>query len=169
MKLSTMAALVTAFNPDESINFSKVRQEAERQIAAGNGIFACGTNGDFSSLTFAERVKIVETCAEVAQGKVPFIANAGYPSTHETVLLAREFSRLGVDAIAAITPYFIACTQEGLYQHYTRIADSVDVPVFIYEIPARTGNSVDIETVSRLADHPNIQGIKDSSGKQGQT
>ena len=165
-KLATMAALVTAFNPDESINYEKIKEEARRQIAAGNGVFACGTNGDFSSMTFAERVAVVEACAEEASGKVSFIANAGCPSTYETVLLAREFAKTGVDAVAAITPYFISCTQEGLYQHYSRIADSVDVPVFIYEIPARTGNSIDIETVSRLAEHENIKGIKDSSGKK---
>lgn len=165
MKHSTFAALVTAFREDESIDFQTVRAQARRQIAAGNDVFACGTNGDFSSLTFSEKVSVVEACAGEAKGKARLIANAGCPSTHETILLGKEFARLGVEAVAAITPYFIACTQEGLYRHYARIADSLPVPVYIYEIPARTGNSIEVETVARLAKHPNVKGIKDSSGK----
>lgn len=165
MKVTTYAALVTAFRDDESIDFEVVKAQARRQIAAGNDIFACGTNGDFSSLTFSEKVAVVEACAEAAKGKARLIANAGCPSTHETILLGKEFARIGVDAVAAITPYFIACTQEGLYRHYSRVADELPVPVYIYEIPARTGNSIDIETVARLAKHQNVKGIKDSSGK----
>ena len=165
MKITTFAALVTAFRDDESIDFGAVRVQARRQIAAGNDLFICGTNGDFSSLTFSEKVAVVEACAAEAKGKARLIANAGCPSTHETILLGGEFTRLGVDAVAAITPYFIACTQEGLYRHYARIADSLTVPLYIYEIPARTGNSIEVETVARLAKHQNVRGIKDSSGK----
>jgi 4-hydroxy-tetrahydrodipicolinate synthase len=165
VRKSTFTALVTAFRPDESVDLEKVKAEARRQIAAGNDIFACGTNGDFSSLTFAERVSIVQACAEACGGKARLIANAGCPSTHETVLLGKEFAAAGVEAVAAITPYFIACTQEGLYRHYARIADELPVPLYIYEIPARTGNSIEVETVARLAKHGNVRGIKDSSGK----
>ena len=165
MAISTFTALITAFRDDESINYSKIGEEVQRQINAGNDIFACGTNGDFSSMTFAERVKVAETCSEAVNGKARLIANAGCPSTNETLLLGKELANAGVDAAAVITPYFIACTQEGLYRHYSRIADTLQVPVYIYEIPARTGNSIDIETVARLAEHPNIRGIKDSSGK----
>lgn len=165
VRKSTFTALVTAFRPDESVDLGKVKDEARRQIAAGNDIFACGTNGDFSSLTFAERAGVVQACAEVCEGKARLIANAGCPSTHETILLGKEFARAGVEAVAAITPYFIACTQEGLYRHYARIADELPVPLYIYEIPARTGNSIEIGTVERLAKHGNVRGIKDSSGK----
>jgi len=165
VKISTFAALVTAFREDESIAFEVIKAQARRQLAAGNDVFACGTNGDFSSLTFSEKVAVVEACAEVTAGKARLIANAGCPSTHETILLGKEFARIGVDAVAAITPYFISCTQEGLYRHYSRIADELSVPVYIYEIPARTGNSIEVETVARLASHPNVAGIKDSSGK----
>jgi 4-hydroxy-tetrahydrodipicolinate synthase len=162
--ITTFTALVTAYHEDETVSYGKIKEEARRQIAAGNDLFVCGTNGDFSSLTFSEKVGVVEACAEVAEGKVRIIANAGCPSTHETILLAKTFAQVGVEAVAAIIPYFIACTQEGLYTHYMKIADEVDVPLYIYEIPARTGNSIDIETVGRLAAHPNIRGIKDSSG-----
>ena len=163
--ISTFTALITAFDKNEAVDYPMIKEEASRQIAAGNDIFACGTNGDFSSLTFTEKVKVIEACAEVTQGKARLIANAGCPSTYETVLLAKEFAQLGVEAVAVILPYFIACTQEGLYRHYMRIADEVSVPIYIYEIPARTGNSIEIETVRRLAEHPNLRGIKDSSGK----
>ena len=165
MKISTFTALITAFREDESINYPRIAEEVQRQITAGNDIFACGTNGDFSSMTFAERVKVTETCSDAVNGKARLIANAGCPSTNETLLLGKELVNVGVDAVAVITPYFIACTQEGLYRHYSRIADSLPVPVYIYEIPARTGNSIDVSTVARLAEHPNIKGIKDSSGK----
>jgi 4-hydroxy-tetrahydrodipicolinate synthase len=165
MRASTFTALVTAFRNDESVDFDKVKDEARRQIAAGNDIFACGTNGDFSSLTFAEKVGVVQACADACEGRSRLIANAGCPSTHETVLLAREFAAAGVEAVAAITPYFIACTQEGLYRHYARVADELPIPVYIYEIPARTGNSIELDTVARLAKHGNVRGIKDSSGK----
>jgi len=164
MKAVTFAALVTAFRDDESIDFAAIQRQAMRQIAAGNDLFICGTNGDFSSLTFGERVKVAETCVSI-RGSARLIANAGYPSTYETILLAREYQRLGVEAVAVITPYFISCSQEGLYRHYATIADTISVPLYIYEIPARTGNSIDVSTVARLAKHGNVKGIKDSSGK----
>ena len=163
-KITTFTALVTAFRPDESVDFGAIAAQARRQLAAGNDLFICGTNGDFSSLTFAERIKVVETCA-VVKGEARLIANAGFPSTYETILLAKEYQRLGVEAVAAITPYFISCTQEGLYRHYAGIADAISVPLYIYEIPARTGNSIEVATVARLAKHGNVKGIKDSSGK----
>lgn len=165
MKISTFTALVTAFRDDETIDYATVAEQARRQIAAGNDLFVCGTNGDFSSLSFAERVSVVQACSEVRASQTRIIANAGCPSTYETALLGKQFARLGVEAVAVITPYFISCTQEGLYRHYARIADSLQVPVYIYEIPARTGNSIDIDTVRRLAKHGNVKGIKDSTGK----
>jgi len=164
MKRSTFVALVTAFRQDESVDYDAIAAQVKRQIAAGNDLFVCGTNGDFSSLTFGERVKVVETCASL-KGSARLIANAGFPSTYETILLAKEYQALGVEALAAITPYFIACTQEGLYRHYASIAEAISVPLYIYEIPARTGNSIEVETMARLAKQGNVKGIKDSSGK----
>lgn len=165
MEINSFVALITAFRQDETVNFDKIKKEVVRQSNAGNDIFACGTNGDFTSLTFNEKVEVIRSCAEVTkEKKCRLIANAGCPSTYETVLLAKEFAKVGVDGIAAVVPYFIVCTQDGLYQHYLRIADESSVPVYIYEIPARTGNSVAIETVEKLATHPNIKGIKDSGG-----
>ncbi|MDC7241040.1 MAG: dihydrodipicolinate synthase family protein [Spirochaetales bacterium] len=161
----TYAALITSYNGDETINFDNTRLQIQRQISNGNHILCCGTNGDFSSLLTGEKKRLVEISVEEAEGKSGVIANAGCPSTFQTLKLAGEFASIGVDAVAVITPYFISCTQDGLYEHYMRLADSIRVPVYIYDIPARTQNGILPETVEKLASHENIAGIKDSSGK----
>ncbi len=162
--LISFVALVTCFRDDESIDYDAIRKQARRQIDAGNNILACGTNGDFTSLLYDEKLKVCETIVDEARGKVKVFANAGCPSTFETVKLGRDMLRTGADALSVIAPYFIACTQEGLYNHFSRVADSVDKPVYLYDIPARTGNHIEGATAMRLADHPNIHGIKDSGG-----
>lgn len=159
-------AMVTCFDDNEEINYQAVRKQVRRQIDAGNNILFCGTNGDFTSLTFPEKLRLCEEVLDEASGRVKVFANAGCPSTYETLLLSREFVRLGVDALAIITPYFIQCTQDGLAAHFTRVADSVQKPVYLYDIPARTQNHIEPETAAKLADHPNILGIKDSGGSQ---
>lgn len=159
-------ALVTCFNDDETINFDATRAQIRRQVAAGNNIMCAGTNGDFSALTFDEKVRLcAETVAEV-DGRAKVIVNAGMPATFETVALAREFDRIGVDGIAVITPFFIACTQDGMIRHFTTVADAVDTPVYLYDIPARTQNHIEPATARTLAAHGNIAGIKDSGGAQ---
>lgn len=157
-------ALVTCFNDDESLNFAATRRQVRRQVAAGNAILCLGTNGDFSALTFEEKVRLAAEVVEEAAGKVKVFANVGTPSTYETVLLARAVEKAGVDGLAVITPYFIGCTQEGLYSHFCRVADAVTTPTYLYDIPARTQNHIEPETCARLAEHPNILGIKDSGG-----
>ncbi len=157
-------ALVTCFDDNESIDYGAIRKQVRRQTAAGNNILACGTNGDFTSLTFPEKVRVCAEVVEEAGGKVKVFANAGTPSTYETLLLAKEFATLGVDALAVITPYFIGCNQDGLYAHYCRVADEIDKPIYLYDIPARTQNHIEPKTAARLAEHPNIHGIKDSGG-----
>ena len=160
------AALLTAYNQDETINFDATRLQVHRQISRGNHILCCGTNGDFSSLLTDEKIRLVEMCVEESSGKAMVIANAGCPSTFQTLKLGKVFADAGVDGIAAITPYFISSTQDGLYEHYIRLADELEKPVYIYDIPARTHNGILPETVARLAEHPNIAGIKDSSGNK---
>ncbi|PLW79221.1 dihydrodipicolinate synthase family protein [Cohaesibacter celericrescens] len=159
-------ALVTSFDADEEIDYAAVRKQVRRQVDAGNNILCCGTNGDFSSLLFEEKVKLSAEVLSAAKGEQKVFVNVGAPSTYETLKLSKEISALGVDALAVITPYFIACTQEGLYRHYCQIADAVEVPVYLYDIPARTQNHIEPETARRLADHGNIAGIKDSGGTQ---
>ncbi|MEI2387930.1 dihydrodipicolinate synthase family protein [Breoghania sp. JC706] len=166
MTKSAYVALVTCFNEDETINFEATRAQVRRQVAAGNNILCAGTNGDFSALTFEEKVKLTEAVVDEVSGKAKVIVNAGMPATFETVKLAREIDRVGVDGIAVITPFFIACTQDGLERHFTTVADAVKTPIYLYDIPARTQNHIEPETARRLADHGNIAGIKDSGGKQ---
>lgn len=163
-KKEAFVALVTCFNDDETVNYEAARAQVRRQVEAGNNILCAGTNGDFSALTFQERGRLAEAVVDEAAGKVRVMANAGTPSTHETVLLAKEFGRLGLDGIAVITPFFISCTQDALFRHYSRVADAATAPIYLYDIPARTQNHIEPETARRLAEHGNIAGIKDSGG-----
>ncbi|WP_255448308.1 dihydrodipicolinate synthase family protein [Telmatospirillum sp. J64-1] len=162
----SFVALVTCFNDDETINYGAVRKQVRRQVEAGNNIMCCGTNGDFTSLTFDEKVRLCAEVVEEVDGAAQVLVNAGMPSTYETVLLAKEFEKLGVDAISVITPFFIACTQQGLISHFATVADKVTKPVYMYDIPSRTQNHIEPETAARLAEHGNIAGIKDSGGGQ---
>lgn len=159
-------ALVTCFNDDETLNFEATRRQVRRQIAAGNNILCLGTNGDFTALTFTEKVRLAAEVVDEVGGKTKVFANVGTPSTYETVALAKDIAKLGVDGLAVITPYFIGCTQEGLINHFSRVADAVDVPTYLYDIPARTQNHIEPATCALLAEHPNILGIKDSGGGQ---
>lgn len=164
MARSAYVALVTCFNEDETINFEATRAQVRRQVEAGNNIMCCGTNGDFSALTHDEKIELTKAVVDEVAGRVKIIVNAGCPATFETLQLARAFDASGVDGIAVITPYFIACTQDGLIRHFTTIADAVSTPVYLYDIPARTQNHIDPATCAVLAKHPNIKGIKDSGG-----
>lgn len=164
MSRQAFVALVTCFNEDETINYQATRDQVRRQVEAGNNIMCAGTNGDFTALTFEEKVRLTEEVVDEVAGRVRVIVNAGMPATFETLKLAREFDRIGVDGIAVITPFFIACTQDGLIRHFSTVADAVKTPVYLYDIPARTQNHIEPETARLLASHGNIAGIKDSGG-----
>src|SRR6266567_4634247 len=159
-------AIVTPFNTAEEVNEQALRRQVDRQAAAGNGVFCAGTNGEFYALSFAEKVRVAEICAETAAGRVPVLAHIGEISTHQTLALGKAIEKLDVKAVSVITPSFIACSQAELIAHYRCIADALAKPVYLYNIPARTGNKLDPDTVRILADHPNIVGIKDSAGSQ---
>ncbi|WP_105428044.1 dihydrodipicolinate synthase family protein [Neorhizobium sp. T6_25] len=166
MTRNAFVALVTCFNEDETINFEATRAQVRRQVAAGNNIMCAGTNGDFTALTHEEKIRLTEHVVEEVAGRAKVIVNAGMPATFETVQLAKEFDRIGVDGIAVITPFFIACTQDGLIRHFLTVADAVKTPVYLYDIPARTQNHIEPATAAKLAGHGNITGIKDSGGAQ---
>ena len=159
-------ALVTCFDDDETLNYAATRAQVRRQVAAGNNVMCAGTNGDFTALTFEEKVRLCAEVVDEVAGKARVIVNAGMPATFETVLLAKEFAALGVDGIAVITPFFIQCTQDGLVRHFSTVADAVTTPVYLYDIPARTQNHIEPATARALAAHGNIAGIKDSGGAQ---
>ncbi|MFC2251072.1 dihydrodipicolinate synthase family protein [Labrys portucalensis] len=164
MSRQAFVALVTCFNEDETVNYQATRAQVRRQVEAGNNIMCAGTNGDFTALTFEEKVRLTEEVVDEVGGRVRVIVNAGMPATFETIKLAREFDRIGIDGIAVITPFFIACTQDGLVRHFSTVADAVQTPVYLYDIPARTQNHIEPQTARTLARHGNIAGIKDSGG-----
>lgn len=159
-----LTAIVTPFTASGELNLTALRQQVERQLAAGNGIFCGGTNGEFFVLNEAEKIAVAETCVEAVAGRAPVVAHIGEVSTRETIRLGQQVAKPGVDAVSVITPWFVPLKQDELVSHYTEIADALSVPVFLYNIPARTGNTIEPQTARQLAAHGNIIGIKDSAG-----
>ncbi|EPX2737801.1 dihydrodipicolinate synthase family protein [Klebsiella aerogenes] len=159
-----LTAIVTPFTASGELNLTALRQQVERQLAAGNGIFCGGTNGEFFVLNEAEKIAVAETCVEAVAGRAPVVAHIGEVSTRETIRLGQHIAKSGVDAVSVITPWFVPLKQDELVSHYTEIADALSVPVFLYNIPARTGNTIEPQTARQLAAHGNIIGIKDSAG-----
>lgn len=157
--------ILTPMHADESINHQELRRQINRLIHAGvHGIFPFGTNGEGYILSPEEKLEVLATCMDEVRSRIPVYAGTGCISTKETIRLSREAVKLGVDVLSVITPSFAAASQEELYQHYAALTEAVDKPVLLYNIPARTGNALQPETVERLARLPGIAGIKDSSG-----
>ncbi|MBN7123923.1 dihydrodipicolinate synthase family protein [Erwinia billingiae] len=159
-----LTAIVTPFTAEGDYNETAMRVQIQRQLAAGNGIFCGGTNGEFFVLNEQEKLAVTKTCVDEVAGTASVVAHVGEISTRETIRLGQQVAALGVDAVSVITPYFVPLKQEELIAHYRAVADALDVPVFLYNIPARTGNTLEPATVRTLAEHPNIIGIKDSAG-----
>ncbi|QPG26551.1 dihydrodipicolinate synthase family protein [Pantoea sp. SM3640] len=159
-----LTAIVTTFDREGAFDPVRQREQVRRQINAGNGIFCGGTNGEFFVLNEQEKIAVTTTCVDEINGRAPVVAHIGEISTRETIRLGKQIARLGVDAVSAITPWFVPLKQQELIDHYQRVADALTVPLFLYNIPARTGNTLQPETVRTLAVHPNIIGIKDSAG-----
>lgn len=159
-----LTAIVTPFTHDGDYCEPAMRKQIQRQLAAGNGIFCGGTNGEFFVLNEQEKLAVSQTCVDEVAGKAHVVAHVGEISTRATIRLGKQVAALGVDAVSVITPYFVPLKQEELIAHYEAVADALEVPVFLYNIPARTGNALQPETVRKLAAHPNIIGIKDSAG-----
>ncbi|QGF28204.1 dihydrodipicolinate synthase family protein [Pantoea eucalypti] len=159
-----LTAIVTTFDREGAFDPVRQREQVRRQINAGNGIFCGGTNGEFFVLNEQEKIAVTTTCVDEVNGQAPVVAHIGEISARETIRLGKQIARLGVDAVSAITPWFVPLKQQELIDHYQRVADALTVPLFLYNIPARTGNTLQPETVRTLAVHPNIIGIKDSAG-----
>lgn len=157
--------VITPMHEDESINLTELRAQVERMLANGcHGIFACGTNGEGYILSKEEKRKVLEAVIEQCNGRVPVYAGTGCISTKDTIEMSMDAQRMGADVLSIITPGFAAASQKELYWHYREIARNVDLPIVLYNIPARTGNLLEPETVAALAEIDNIVGIKDSSG-----
>lgn len=159
-----LTAIVTPFDNEGALNLTELKNQVNRQLNAGNGIFCGGTNGEFFVLNEEEKIAVTRTCVEEVTGRANVVAHIGEISTRETIRLGKQIEKLGVDAVSVITPYFVPLKQQELIAHYTAIADALSVPVFLYNIPARTGNTIEPATARVLAAHPNIIGIKDSAG-----
>ncbi|MEI7703653.1 MAG: 4-hydroxy-tetrahydrodipicolinate synthase [Deltaproteobacteria bacterium] len=164
MKLQgAMVAIVTPLREGEP-DLASLRELVEWQIREGtDGIVPCGTTGEGATLTARERADVIRTCVEAARGRVKIIAGAGSNSTAEAVESVKMARQLGADAALVVTPYYNKPTQEGLYQHYMKIWDSVGFPVVAYNVPSRTAVDLLPETVGRLVDAGAIAGIKEAT------
>lgn len=157
--------ILTPMNADESVNEAELRRQIDRLIGAGvSGIFPFGTNGEGYILSEQEKEQVLAVCVEQTAGRVPVYAGTGCISTKDTIRQSRRAKELGADVLSIITPSFAAASQEELYEHYRAVAGAVELPILLYNIPARTGNALAPATVERLSEIDNIVGVKDSSG-----
>lgn len=163
-------AIVTPFHEDGSVNFEKFAELVEFQIQNGtDAIIVCGTTGESSTLTHEEHLEVIKFCAEIVKGRVPVIAGTGSNCTETAVYLSTEAEKFGVDGLLLVTPYYNKATQKGLFEHYKKIADSVKLPIILYNVPSRTGCNILPQTVIKLCSEVhNIVGIKEASGNISQ-
>ncbi len=162
-------ALVTPFRPDLSLDEPTLRALVRRQIDAGvDFLCPCGTTGESPTLTHDEHLRVVEITVEEAAKRVPVLAGAGGYNTREVIHLTAELKKLGVSGVLSVTPYYNKPTQEGLYQHYRAIAESTSLPIVVYSVQSRTSVNVEPATIVRLAEIPNIVGLKEASGNISQ-
>lgn len=160
----SFVALVTPMRADGSVDERALAEFAEWQISQGtDGLVPVGTTGESATLSHAEHRRVVEVTVEVAARRVPVMAGAGSNSTEEAIELVRHAREAGATAALVVTPYYNKPTQEGLFLHYTAIADAVDLPLVIYNIPPRSVVDMTPETMGRLSRHPNIVGVKDAT------
>lgn len=157
--------IITPMNEDESINEPELRRQVNRLIEAGvHGLFPFGTNGEGYILTEKEKERILSVVIEETDGRVPVYAGSGCIGTKDTIRMCRMAESLGADVLSVITPWFAKASDEELYEHYCAVAKAVKIPVVLYNIPARTGNSLSPALVERLSEVDSIAGAKDSSG-----
>ena len=157
--------LLTPMNDDETINEKELRNQVNRQIESGiHALFPLGTNGEAYILSREEKEQVLKIVVDEAKGRVPVYGGTGCISTKETIELSLKAKEIGVDVLSIITPSFAAASQDELYEHYKEVAKAVDLPIVLYNIPARTGNALAPATVEKLSKIPNIVGVKDSSG-----
>jgi 4-hydroxy-tetrahydrodipicolinate synthase len=160
----SIVALITPMREDGAVDERAYAALIDWQVAEGSkGLVPVGTTGESPTLTHAEHRRAVEIAVEVAGGRVPVIAGAGSNSTAEAIELTRHAKKAGADAALVVTPYYNKPTQDGLRRHYLAIADAVDLPIIIYNIPPRSVVDVSVETMAELARHPNIVGVKDAT------
>ncbi|MBR5800497.1 MAG: 4-hydroxy-tetrahydrodipicolinate synthase [Lachnospiraceae bacterium] len=163
-------AIVTPFHANREVNYEKLAELIEFQIAGStDAIIICGTTGESSTLTHEEHLEVIRYCVEKVAGRVPVIAGTGSNCTETAIYLSTEAEKYGVDGLLVVSPYYNKATQKGLYEHYKAIAESVKVPIILYNVPSRTGCNIAPETVVKLCnDIENIVGVKEASGNISQ-
>lgn len=161
-----IAAMVTAFHEDETLNLAEIRNQVNRHLKANaNAVFCLGTNGEAYIQSDEEKQTVIETVVREAAGRIPVYAGTGMPGTEQTIRLSRMAREAGANVLSIISPYFAAISQDEIYEHYRKVAEAVnDMPIVMYNMPARTGNNIAPATVAELSKIDNIVGIKDSSG-----
>src|SRR3990170_7111718 len=165
----SLVAMITPFKNGE-VDYKKLKELVEFQIKNGiNGIVPCGTTGESATLSFEEHEKVVGEVVNMVAGKIHVLAGTGSNNTAEALRLTKHAKKVGADGALLITPYYNKPTPEGLYRHYKLIAEDVDIPIIIYNVPSRTGISILPETVASLSEIKNIVGVKEASGNIDQT
>lgn len=164
-------AIVTPFKENGEVNYEEFAKQIELQIAGeSDAIIVCGTTGEASTLSHEEHLDVIRYCVKVVNGRIPVVAGTGSNCTETAVYLSQEAEKAGADALLVVTPYYNKATQKGLYEHFKIVADSVKIPVILYNIPGRTGGvNILPETVVRLCTEvENIVGVKDATGNISQ-
>ena len=160
-------AIVTPFH-HETVDLPALGKLLDFQLENGtDAIIVCGTTGEATTMTYRERMRTIEFCAERVDGRVPVIAGSGSNATEVAVTLSKDAERAGADGLLLVTPYYNKATQAGLVRHYRCLADAVSSPCILYDVPSRTGVTIAPETYAELAKHPNIVGVKEASGNLG--
>ena len=159
-------ALITPMNEDLSVNYNKLEEIIEEQIAGGtDAIIACGTTGEASTLTVEEHLDAIKRTIEIVNKRIPVVAGTGSNSTETAVEFSKEAQKYGADGVLVVSPYYNKATQKGLIKHFTSIAEGIDIPVLLYNIPGRTGVNIEPETIAYLVNNvENIVGVKEASG-----
>ncbi|MCM1314133.1 MAG: 4-hydroxy-tetrahydrodipicolinate synthase [Prevotella sp.] len=158
-------AIITPFNKDGSVNYDRLGEMIDYQIENHtDAIIICGTTGEASTMTDEEHLECIRYAVEKTAGRVPVIAGTGSNDTRYAVELSKEAEAVGADALLLVTPYYNKTTQKGLIMHFTAIADAVNIPIVLYNIPGRTGMGFEIATIKELAKHKNIVAVKEASG-----
>lgn len=165
MLAGSMVALVTPMDVAGAVNYGDLGRLIDFHVAAGTeALIIAGTTGESATLDHDEHLELLTVACELARRRIPIIAGTGSNSTAQTLRLSREADRLAIDAFLLVTPYYNKPTQEGMYRHFSTVADAVKRPVILYNVPSRTGVDLKPETVVRLAAHPNIRSIKEATG-----
>ena len=161
-------ALVTPFTND-GINFEELRKLIEFQILEGiDGLVICGTTGESSTMSLVEKKSVIDFSVKVANGRVPIIAGTGGNNTADAVAMSKYAESVGADGLLLVTPYYNKTTQKGLIAHFSKIAESVNIPIILYNVPSRTGLNIEPETCLELSKIPNVVAIKEASGNISQ-